>query len=134
MGRASRRKRERKRAPDHVREFKQALLKEHLDAFIKRDEGCLLCNSKPTPILGVWHLGKEFAARIGVPKGKYRQYWYRLCRSCGASVGPGKTVMNTLIEAAIIAQARGQNVVYFDSSGMPIVDPGDEPLPAGTAI
>ena len=146
MGRQSRRKRERRlqaRPPDHRqplppsdhrRAFQAAMFAEHLEDMAARDTVCIVCERPDPAYVGTWFVAPEFGRTIGVPDGKTRVYVYRLCEDCGARAKDGDAWTDRMIEASILARERGESFVALGGDGMPIIDPGTEPLPAATPI
>jgi hypothetical protein len=137
MGRASRRKREQRnkaKVPDYRNEFRKAVLAEHLRELETSDAGCIVCDNPNAELTGLWVLSQEFGRRIGVPQGKTRVYGYRICESCEERSQNDGGWISEFIEAAIIARERGESIVYLGPDGMPICDPGTEPLPLKPSI
>jgi hypothetical protein len=105
MGKASRRKRERKTAetsPDHGREFRAAMafesVAEQMQLVADGPSICIACSACPSDFVGVWFVSEEFGRELDVPEGKARLLFYRVCDDCAAAPDPAA------VESAILAR------------------------------
>jgi hypothetical protein len=110
------------------------MLREHVAEFVARREPCIVCDCPEAGGFGLWVVGDAFGRKIGVPDGRTRSYLYSICADCRGRAAGGDRWTREFIEAAIIARERGESMVALGPDGMPIVNPGDRPLPAGTVI
>jgi hypothetical protein len=127
-------KRREKPPVDSRLKFRRTMLQEHIEDLASKDAPCIVCQRPHAELVGGWEVSEEFGQRIGVPGGKMRVYFYPICRTCEQRGRAGDRWVQEFIEAKIIARARGENIVYLDPEGMPVVDPGDEPLPGPTHV
>jgi hypothetical protein len=77
---------------------------------------------------GVWGVTEDFTRHIGVRPGKARIFLYSVCASCNAKIHGGDKRLLEVLEAAIVAEARGEDMVCFGSDVRPIFELTTDPL------